>query len=252
MFGAKLVLGSWFSTGNVRSNCALCSFKVSLSKVNRNEEHYLESLLFRHPHLKVKIFASIFLTSFLICAFITYINDLEPIVIVPPEIFKNRFSVMSQNEKNYFDVYIMPSYMNFGTYFTGFLLAFYYFEFRKNGRIHNPSFLYQLLFYAALPGSFFLLNKTYRFYVYDYDRSSIWLILLSSLIKHHSAIVFGILFMGFVWKYGGVLLNIFNVAIFRVLGRISYSTYIVHMVLVRLLIAGNYYPIHFSMTNLVS
>jgi hypothetical protein len=112
--------------------------------------------------------------------------------------------------------------------------------------------MYRLAFWISLPVGIAIVVIGFIFYHYDYARPSILMSFVSTLIKHHSGIIFGIIHMGFVWRYGWFLQNIYNYQMFRVLGRISYGSYMVHMAMVKYWIGGNHYPINVNWTNLVS
>jgi hypothetical protein len=206
----------------------------------------------RNPKWKYVIFGTVFMTSLVICAYVTYTYNLEPIAILTPEMFRNQFVTMGDNEINYFNIYYSPTHLNIGVYFCGIFLGMYYHDFRKSQQEHKHNMLYRILFWGALPIGVIVVIAGYIFYNYSYDKPSIFMSFISTLIKHHSGIIFGIIHMGFIYRYGWFLQNIYNYTMFRVLGRISFGAYMVHMALVKILIAGNHYPIDAGGINLFS
>jgi peptidoglycan/LPS O-acetylase OafA/YrhL len=95
------------------------------------------------------------------------------------------------------------------------------------------------------------MHAHYIFYNFDFPKPSVIMALIASIIKHHSALLFAILFVGLIFGYGFFLKPILNHPAFRVLGRISFAVYMVHLVFVKYLIAGNHYPINVNYINLV-
>jgi hypothetical protein len=75
--------------------------------------------------------------------------------------------------------------------------------------------------------------------------------IVATLIKHHFAILFVVVTAGFIFGYGGILKPIFRFPIFRVMGRLTFAVYLVHMGCVRFHVTRNHFPLEESFNNLV-
>jgi hypothetical protein len=75
--------------------------------------------------------------------------------------------------------------------------------------------------------------------------------IVATLIKHHFAIIFVVVLMGFLFGYGGFLRPIVHHPIFRVMGRLTFAVYLVHLGVVRFNVTRNHFPLEESFNNLV-
>jgi hypothetical protein len=68
------------------------------------------------------------------------------------------------------------------------------------------------------------------FYFYEYDIEIGFLsALLGALLKHIYGPIIGILFIGIFQRYGWLIPKMFNYGMYRILARLSFSVYMVHL-----------------------
>lgn len=94
--------------------------------------------------------------------------------------------------------------------------------------------------------------SAYICYKYDFEKPSICIAMVSALLKHSWCLIIGIGALGPIYRYGWFMPNIFNYSCWRVLGRISYATFICQIFILRLLMSGIHQPMYLSVFNIVS
>lgn len=71
-------------------------------------------------------------------------------------------------------------------------------------------------------------------------------------MKHYHGLLLGCLTIGLIFRFGLFIPKVFNLPMFRVLGRICYSYYLCHILIMRILMAGASQPFEISMANVWS
>lgn len=74
--------------------------------------------------------------------------------------------------------------------------------------------------------------------------------LLGAIFKHLYGPILGVLMVGVFYRYGWIMPKIFNYGFFRVLARLSFSVYMVHVTIGALFIAGHKFPFEVNNANL--
>lgn len=201
--------------------------------------------------MRIKSFAAIFTVSLVVCAYVTYINDLLPVTLKTPEAMKNVNIAVLEGEKDYFKIMNMPVYMNLATYFSGAFIAYFYYDFKKNKKFHKKSWIFHTIFYANFLVALLIIISGHIFYTMQ-SNFPILNPVLASVLKNHTGIIIGIIILGLTMKYGGFLLNFLEHPLLNVWGKVTYSIYLIHVIFIYHLMAGKVYPIESSFLDVVS
>lgn len=109
-----------------------------------------------------------------------------------------------------------------------------------------------MLWYSCVVMGFVSILIAFVFYSNDFETPSIWQALLSILLKHTWGLIMAVGIIGFIYRYGWFLPNVFNYGAWRIIGRISYATYICHLFILKLLMSSIHQPMYLSVYNVVS
>lgn len=183
---------------------------------------------------------------------------------------RNQYFRISEEELNYFADYYAPSHMNIGNYFIGVAVGFMYYHLKKNN-INVSKILvselfeafkkawivfyfqwFRMLWYSCVVIGFISILIAFVFYSNDFETTSIWQALLSIFLKHTWGLVMAVGIIGFIYRYGWFLPNIFNYGAWRIIGRISYASFICHLFILKLLMSSIHQPMYLSVYNVVS
>ena len=79
---------------------------------------------------------------------------------------------------------------------------------------------------------------------------TIWTALYGGFMKHYHGFLMGFLLLGLIMRLGWFVPKVFNLPVFRVLGRIMYSYYLCHIFVLRLFVGGSTQPFEMNGANL--
>lgn len=204
-------------------------YHYSVNEIYRLAHSFCLSSFFSNPKKKnLLLFGSIAI-SFFITFIHLYVNQLEPILMLPPESLRDQLVGGSEHDR-YLNLYHTPTHLNSGNYLVGLVIGYFYYHHKQaNGRImHNKNFWTYVLWNCSWCINFALCFVGLYFYEHDIDLG-IMSSLLGAFFKHFYGIVLGILIIGIFYRYGSIIVNIFNYGMYRVLGRLSFSVYMVHI-----------------------
>lgn len=167
--------------------------------------------------------------SFFVTFIHLYVNQLEPILMLPPETLRDQL-VGGSDYDRYLDQYHTPTHLNSGNYIVGLVIGyFYYYHKQANGRIaHTQKFWTYVLWHCCWVVNFVLIFIGIYFYEIDIELG-VMSSLLGAFFKHFYGVVLGFLIVGIFFRYGSIIVDIFNYGMYRVLGRLSFSVYMVHI-----------------------
>lgn len=167
--------------------------------------------------------------SFLVTFIHFYVNKLEPILMLPPETLRDQLVGGSEFDR-YLDLYHTPTHLNGGNYLVGLVIGyFYYYHKQANGRIvHTRNVWNTILWNVAWIMNFVLIFVGLYFYENDIELG-IMSSLLGAFFKHFYGVILGVLIIGIFFRYGTIIVNVFNYSMWRILGRLSFSVYMVHI-----------------------
>lgn len=179
-----------------------------------------------------------------------YVNNLEPILILPPETLRNQLIVTSDFDRYYFDFH-SPTHLNTGNYFIGLVMGYFYYEFRESDGRHRRNIFLHGLWHLSYMSTFLLCFIGIYFYENDVEKG-IWTALLGALLKHIYAPVLGVLLVGIFFRYGFIIPKMFNYGFYRILARMSFSVFMVHYTVGSIFITKQKFPLEVNNATLAS
>lgn len=174
------------------------------------------------------LFGSIFI-SFLITFVHLYVNQLEPILMLPPETLRDQLIGGSDYDR-YLHQYHTPTHLNTGNYLVGLVIGYFYYQHKQtNGKnTHEKTLFLNVLWNGSWIMTFILSLVGLYFYENDIELG-VLSSLLGAFLKHFYGLVLGITLVGIFLRYGFFVPNIFNYGMHRILARLSFSVYMVHI-----------------------
>ncbi|XP_017054397.1 nose resistant to fluoxetine protein 6 [Drosophila ficusphila] len=173
---------------------------------------------------------------------LTYVMDYYPIFVPTPQTQKDSFIGDRQ-----FTEFYTSSWMNFGCYFCGVLAAL------ANDQLSLKQYKlrelksFQLLWFTLIPvGIMWLFSAHPIFQHYYVSPSAIWGALYAGLQRNIWAFGLGIFIVGMASKVGWIFRKFACLPIFRILGRLTYGAFIVHLLVARIVLATVREPIYFG------
>ncbi|XP_055604209.1 nose resistant to fluoxetine protein 6-like [Uranotaenia lowii] len=156
-----------------------------------------------------------------------------------------------QKDRLYLMAYI-PFYINVGNYMCGVLTALIFLHQTENN--YNPvkSKWFRISWYLSFPVIVTSLLVHYIFYVYEFSKPALWIAIYFPVTKNLWGVWMGFVFLGLVNNIMPVTRRIMNHPVFEVLGRLSYSTYLAHAFVMRLIFLNTRGPAHFSEFTMIS
>lgn len=94
--------------------------------------------------------------------------------------------------------------------------------------------------------------SAYFFYKYEFVKPAVWISVVAILLKHSWGIISGFGILGMIYRYGWFVPSVFSYPGWRVLGRISYATFMCHLIVLKLLMSGVHQPMYLSVFSIVS
>lgn len=98
---------------------------------------------------------------------------------------------------------------------------------------------------------FSVMFSGFIFFEYDFEKPSILLAVISTVFKHMWGVLLAVIVMGLIFRFGWFIPNIMNYKMFRILGRISYGAFIIHLLLIKLVMGGNHYLLDLNVATIV-
>jgi peptidoglycan/LPS O-acetylase OafA/YrhL len=156
-----------------------------------------------------------------------YVKELEPIMILTPETLRNQLIVTSPYDRYFYDFHA-PTHLNTGNYLIGVLIGYYYYQYKQAGYRHKHNPLLHVTWHLSYISTFLLCFVGIYFYENDMEKGFLSA-LIGAILKHIYAPVLGVLLVGIFYRYGHVIPKIFNYGMYRLLARLSFSVYMVHV-----------------------
>lgn len=149
-------------------------------------------------------------------------------MMLPPENLRNQLIGNPEYDRYFYDFHA-PTHLNTGNYLIGLVIGYFYYQNKQaNGRNRNQSTLFTILWHCSYLLTFILCFIGFYFYEYDMELGFLSA-LLGAFLKHIYGPIIGILFIGIFYRYGWVIPKLFNYGMYRILGRLSFSVYMVHL-----------------------
>nr|XP_034835576.1 nose resistant to fluoxetine protein 6-like [Maniola hyperantus] len=186
-------------------------------------------------------------SSIVATGLIAYFYDLSPIITAQtPEIVSNMFRGSELMTKLY-----LPVWTNLCGYLFGFAVAFIYHSNQVKGVKLNEVKWFNLVFHATLTLALCVTLAGVAF-LSDTKPPRWAAILYSSFDRVLVALCFNIFLLGCFSNCKSVLRDALSWRGFHVLGRLSYSVFIVHFIIMRMTVASNTQIGHISFYTMIS
>lgn len=136
-----------------------------------------------------------------------------------------------------------------GNYFIGFVIGYFYYQYKQTLHRHRRTILNQILWHLSYMMTFVLCFIGIYFYEHDIEKGLLSAF-LGAFLKHIYGPILGVLLVGIFFRYGHFIHKCYNYGFYRVLGRLSFSVYMVHVTVVSVLISGQRFPLEINNATL--
>ncbi|XP_023303317.2 nose resistant to fluoxetine protein 6 [Lucilia cuprina] len=201
-------------------------------------------LMMAHKWRKARnwILGIIFAIFMILPGIMTYVKEFNAIFIPTPQIQRDSFV-----ESRQFNEFYVPFHMNFACYFCGVLAALIYdhvstkqIKLRQNKWFH--AFFYSLIVTGIL---WMFTGHTFLQQYHDEDMR-LWNSLYAAIQRNVWGMGLGVFIVGMSSKCGWIFRKFCCLPIFRILGRLTYGAFMVHLLISRVVIATLREPIYFG------
>ncbi|SPP83614.1 nose resistant to fluoxetine protein 6 [Drosophila guanche] len=172
---------------------------------------------------------------------LTYALDYYPIFVPTPQTQKDSFIGDRQ-----FTEFYTSSLMNFGCYFCGVLAALAYDQLALQQYKLRELRSFQLLWFALIPVGILWLFSAHPIFQHYAAPSAIWGAIYAGLQRNLWAFGLSIFIVGMAGKVGWIFRKFCCLPIFRILGRLTYGAFIIHLLVARIVLATVREPIYFG------
>ncbi|XP_067639024.1 nose resistant to fluoxetine protein 6 [Eurosta solidaginis] len=194
------------------------------------------------PHLRNWIYSCVAGIFFALPGFIAYFGNYDPFFVPAPQTQKDSFI----DDREFSELYA-PVYMNFACYFCGVLAAIVYDEISSQQYKLYKNKLFQCFWYALIPLGILWLFSSHPIYQNYYDEHShFWRSIYAALHRNTWGLGLGIFVVGIACKVGGLFRKFACLPIFRVLGRLTYGAFMIHVFVSRIMLGTLRTPLFFG------
>ncbi|XP_065086712.1 nose resistant to fluoxetine protein 6-like [Ochlerotatus camptorhynchus] len=198
-------------------------------------------LIIRFRKYTVWILSVAVFLAYLIPALFIYFQQLEGVFLVTPH--AQRFVLWFDQ---YYQKSYIPLHMNLGNYLAGIITGLVYLHLQKNKINPVQNRWFRILWNLIIPMGIGSLLVHYIFYVNDFEKPSLWMAIYYPVMKYTWGIFSGLFLIGFVNGVAPTLKRIFHHRVFDPLGRLTYSAYLIHVLVMRLFVLSTRSAIHFN------
>uniref|UniRef100_A0A182Q9I1 Acyltransferase 3 domain-containing protein n=1 Tax=Anopheles farauti TaxID=69004 RepID=A0A182Q9I1_9DIPT len=184
------------------------------------------AVVLRYPKYRTYILSFLLLLWSMVAAIIVYVNEYEPVTVLPPEPLRFFFWYWDMYRETY-----LPTHMNLVNYTAAIMGSFYMLHLqRKNFKTPKMFSLLWLLGVLAMPGTFAV---GYFVYTTLFETPAVWIALAFPLSRiFYTALMF-LLSIGFIFRASKPVLRLLNIHLFGILGRLTYCAYLCHFFITR-------------------
>lgn len=170
-------------------------------------------------------------------------------MMLTPESLRNQLMDSSSPYDRYYFDFHSPTHLNTGNYFIGLVIGYFYYQFKQAGKKHRKTLFLSIIWHLSYIMTFVLCFVGLFFYKNDIEKG-IWSAFLGAFFKHIYAPVLGVLLLGIIFRYGFFIPRWYNYGMYRVLARLSFSVYMVHVSIASVFITGFKNPIEVNNATL--
>uniref|UniRef100_A0A1Y9J0W4 Acyltransferase 3 domain-containing protein n=1 Tax=Anopheles quadriannulatus TaxID=34691 RepID=A0A1Y9J0W4_ANOQN len=188
-------------------------------------------LVHRRPKSVGVVFLVGVVVSFAVPGYITHQHKLHP--VLPGKLSEAKFLTMYEP---WIRRIYLPSYANTGCYLYG-VIAGYLYHRTKNYKMQLERFwLYRLINAYVTPVLVAVTVSSFLWYVIDVPKPNLWVSLYSALYRNIIGIFVAVCFLRSIDKPPGTLRSILSSKLLTTLGKLTYSAYVLHDVVMRFLL----------------
>lgn len=129
------------------------------------------------------------------------------------------------------------------------MIGYFYYQYKQTLHRHRRTVLYQILWHLSYVMTFVLCLIGIYFYEHDMEKGLLSAF-LGAVLKHIYGPILGVLLVGIFFRYGHFIHKWYNYGLYRVLGRLSFSVYMVHVTVLSVLISGQRFPLEINNATL--
>uniref|UniRef100_A0A182YEG2 Acyltransferase 3 domain-containing protein n=1 Tax=Anopheles stephensi TaxID=30069 RepID=A0A182YEG2_ANOST len=193
-------------------------------------------VIYRWPKSVGVVFLGGVIASFVIPGYVLHVHKLHP--VLPAKLSETKFLTM-------YDPWLrriyLPSYTNTGSYLFG-VIAGYVYHGTKTNRIQlQNSLLFKAVDKCVTPVLIGVIMSTYLWYAIDIPKPNIWVTLYSSLYRNIIGIFVAVCFMRCIITPRGDIRKFLSNRFLTTLGKLTYSAYVLHDVVMRFILLNESY-----------
>uniref|UniRef100_A0A182J2N6 Acyltransferase 3 domain-containing protein n=1 Tax=Anopheles atroparvus TaxID=41427 RepID=A0A182J2N6_ANOAO len=188
-------------------------------------------VIHRWPRTTGLLLSAGVIVSFCIPAYITHQHKLHP--VLPPKLSEAKFLVMYEP---WLRRLYLPSYANTGCYLFGIIAGILYHRTVTNKLPLTRSPVYRLADKIVPPVLLMVIGSSCLWYILDVPKPSVWVSLYSALFRNIIGIFVALCFLRSINAPKGLLRTILSSKPFTTLGKLTYSVYILHDVVMRFIL----------------
>ncbi|XP_058123500.1 nose resistant to fluoxetine protein 6-like [Anopheles ziemanni] len=185
-------------------------------------------VIYRWPRVAGFLFVSGVILSFWVPAYITHQQKLHP--VLPSKLSEAKFLVMYEPWLRHL---YLPSYANTGCYLFGIIAGYLYHQTTTNNLQLGKSPVYRLADKMVTPVLLMVIVSSCLWYNFDVPKPSVWVSMYSALFRNIIGIFVALCFLRCINTPKGLLRSILSSKPFVTLGKLTYSVYILHDVVMR-------------------
>ncbi|XP_058832979.1 O-acyltransferase like protein-like [Topomyia yanbarensis] len=204
------------------------------------------TLIWKFPKTKKACIGVVVFVSFWVPGYVIYVEKLDATMM-----FSMRHALTELREYDFFEKFYTPGHINAGSYFFGMIAGNLYHHISQN-KLHSSAELYlSKVLYVFLTVLFFLNGFLVMLPSIPQKKPSLFLSIYGSALKAIFGIGHGILFLYFGFKTNSMSVAFLQHPILRVMGRLSYSIYIVQYAVIYTIYSNMSIPTTYSGFNLI-
>ncbi|XP_052841927.1 nose resistant to fluoxetine protein 6 isoform X1 [Drosophila gunungcola] len=196
----------------------------------------------KHPNLTRPLYITLSILALAVPAILTYVLELDAVYHLRPETYRYLYF---RHSDTFYQMY-PPFYTNLGGYLLGFLCGHLYLKKRPQGLVFRGNLKFELAMWLLVLATLGLLFSGYIFIRQDFAKPSLWLALYAGVHKN----LWLLICAGFVFlmccKVGGMAYDFCTLPLFRPLARISFQSFLWHVVILRIVAGCFRQPVYVS------
>uniref|UniRef100_A0A182JNH8 Acyltransferase 3 domain-containing protein n=1 Tax=Anopheles christyi TaxID=43041 RepID=A0A182JNH8_9DIPT len=204
-------------------------------------------LVHRWPKHAGLVFLAGVVASFAIPGYITHQHKLHP--VMPAKLSEAKFLTMYEP---WIRRIYLPSYANTGCYLYGVIAGYLYHQIKNHKMQLDRSWLYRTIDACVTPVLVAVTISTFLWYVIDVPKPNLWVSLYSALYRNIIGIFMAVCFLRSINNPPGMVRQLLSSKLLTTLGKLTYSAYVLHDVVMRFLLLNENFETIISVPKFVA